>query len=100
MFVHHVYFWLKPSNTAEENQKFEKSVSSLKEIQSIKMVDIGKPASTNRPVIDTTYSYSLLLVFDSQDAHDQYQEHPIHLQFVADCSTLWDRVLIYDSETI
>jgi hypothetical protein len=100
MFVHHVFFWLKPSNTAEENQKFVKSLSSLQEIKSIHLVDIGKPAQTNRPVIDTTYSYSLLLVFDSLQAHDQYQEDPIHLQFVADCSTLWDRVLIYDSETI
>ncbi|MGV3641271.1 MAG: Dabb family protein [Adhaeribacter sp.] len=100
MFVHHVFFWLKPSNTAEENQKFEKSVSSLKTIKSVQQVDIGKPALTDRPVIDTTYSYSLLLIFDSLEQHDQYQVDPTHLQFVADCSTLWDRVLIYDSETI
>jgi hypothetical protein len=100
MFVHHVFFWLKPSNTSEEVQKFEKSVSSLKEIKSVKLADIGKPAVTDRPVIDTTYSYSLLLVFDSLAAHDEYQVDPVHLQFVADCSALWDRVLIYDSETI
>lgn len=100
MFVHHVFFWLKPGNTAAENQKFEKSVSSLKEIKSIKLVDIGKPAVTDREVIDNTYSYSLLLIFDSLEAHDAYQVDPIHLQFVADSSTLWDRVLIYDSETI
>ena len=100
MFVHHVFFWLKPSNTPEENQKFEKSVSTLKEIKSIKQVDIGKPALTDREVIDTTYSYSLLLIFDSLEAHDEYQVDPIHLQFVADSSTLWERVLIYDSESI
>jgi hypothetical protein len=100
MFVHHVFFWLKPSNTPEENQKFEKSLSSLKEIKSIKLVDIGKPAVTDREVIDTTYSYSELLIFDSLEAHDEYQVDPIHLQFIADCSNLWERVLIYDSETI
>lgn len=100
MFVHHVFFWLKASNTAEENQKFEKSVSTLKEIKSVKLADIGKPAVTNRAVIDASYSYSLLLIFDSLEAHDEYQVDPIHLQFVADCSTLWERVLIYDSETI
>jgi hypothetical protein len=100
MFVHHVFFWLKADNTAEENQKFERCVSSLKEVKSIKQVDIGKPAATDRPVIDTTYSYSLLLIFDSEKAHDEYQVDPIHLQFVADCSGLWERVQIYDSETI
>jgi hypothetical protein len=100
MFVHHVFFWLKASNTAEENQKFEKCVSSLKEIKSIKIVDIGKPAVTDRPVIDTTYSYSLLLIFDTLEAHDEYQVDPTHLQFVSDCSSLWERVLIYDSESI
>jgi hypothetical protein len=100
MFVHHVFFWLKPSNTAEENQKFERSLSTLKEIKSIKQVDIGKPAQTDRAVIDATYSYSELLIFDSEEAHDEYQEDPIHLQFIADCASLWERVLIYDSETI
>jgi hypothetical protein len=100
MFVHHVFFWLKPTNTAEENQHFEKCVSSLKEVKSVTQVDIGKPAVTDRPVIDATYSYSLLLIFDSLAAHDEYQVDPIHLQFVADCSTLWERVLIYDSQTI
>ena len=100
MFVHHVFFWLKPGNTPEEVKKFEASVSSLKSIQSVHMAEIGKPASTNRPVIDTTYSYSLLLIFKSMADHDAYQVDPTHLQFVKDCSHLWDRVQIYDSETI
>jgi hypothetical protein len=25
-----------------------------------------------------------------------YQEHPIHQKFVADCSHLWERVVVYD----
>jgi hypothetical protein len=44
MFVHHVFFWLKPANTTEDNQQFEAGVGSLKGIKSIKMAEIGKPA--------------------------------------------------------
>ena len=100
MFVHHVFFWLKSSNTPEEVNNFVTSVSTLKGITSVHMAEIGKPASTDRPVIDRTYSYSLLLMFNSLADHDAYQVDPIHLQFVADSSHLWDRVQIYDSESI
>jgi len=100
MFVHHVFFWLKPTCTPTEIQKFEASVSALKTINSVKMADVGKPAATNRPVIDTSYSYSLLLVFNTEADHDTYQVDPIHEKFVADCSTFWEKVLIYDSESL
>jgi len=100
MFVHHVFFWLKPTCTADEIQQFERCVSSLKNVTHVHTFDVGKPAVTDRPIIDRTYSYSLLLVFSSLEKHDAYQVDPIHLQFVADCSHLWDRVQIYDSESI
>ena len=100
MFVHHVFFWLKSSNTPEEVKNFVASVSTLKGIPSVHMAEIGKPATTDRPVIDTTYSYSLLLLFNSLADHDAYQVDPVHLQFVADSSHLWDRVQIYDSVSI
>ncbi|WP_026461740.1 Dabb family protein [Adhaeribacter aquaticus] len=100
MFVHHVFFWLKPDLATEDVQLFEKGVTSLKEVGIVKIADIGKPASTDRPVIDRSYSYSLLLVFDSLEDHDTYQVDPIHTKFVADCAHLWERVKIYDSETI
>jgi len=99
MFVHHVFFWLKSAGGPEEVKQFEKGVNSLKAIKSIKMAEIGVPASTDRPVIDRSYSYSLLLVFENLADHDAYQIDPIHTQFVADCAHLWDRVQIYDAET-
>ncbi|MDB5240049.1 MAG: stress responsive alpha-beta barrel protein, partial [Spirosoma sp.] len=30
-------------------------------------------------------------------AHDAYQVHPVHLEFVAECAHLWNRVQIYDA---
>jgi hypothetical protein len=100
MFIHHVFFWLKEALSEQDIKAFEKGVSSLLQIEHIKTGDVGKPASTNRPIIDTSYTYSLLLVFEDQAAHDRYQPHPVHEKFIQDCAHLWSRVLIYDSESI
>lgn len=100
MFVHHVYFWLKEDLGPNEIKKFEDTVKTLPAISHVKFGDVGKPASTNRPVIERSYSYSLLLVFESEEKHDSYQVDPTHLKFVETCSSLWSKVLIYDSETI
>ena len=100
MFVHHVFFWLKESLQASEISKFEETVSTLTSISHVMAGDVGKPAQTDRPVIDRSYSYSLLLQFENQEKHDQYQVDSTHLKFVETCSTFWEKVLIYDTETI
>ncbi len=97
MFVHHVLFWLKNPSSKEDYNKLLEGLNSLKSIDVVKTVQVGKPASTNRPVIDTSYQFSLLLIFDSLEDHDIYQDHPIHLEFVEKYSSLWSKVLIYDS---
>lgn len=100
MFVHHVFFWMKDDFTSDALTKFENGVTTLPLIELVKFGDVGKPASTNRPIIERSYSYSLLLVFENKSAHDEYQTHPEHLKFIEDCSDLWNKVLIYDSEAL
>ena len=100
MFVHHVVFWMNENITPDGFKTFEKGVSTLPTIDLVKFGNIGKPASTNRPIIERSYSYSLLLVFENKTAHDEYQTHPVHLKFIGNCSMLWSRVLIYDSESL
>ncbi|MBW8686181.1 Dabb family protein [Chitinophaga rhizophila] len=100
MFVHVVNFWLKPGLSEADIKQFEEGVQSLKAIESLVMFNVGKPAATDRPVIDKSYSYCELTVFNDEAGHDIYQQHPIHLAFVENCKHLWEKVLIYDSETI
>jgi hypothetical protein len=101
MLIHHVVFWLKPELKEEEIRQFEIGVKSLETIREhLVSAHVGKPAGTRRPVIDSTYSYVLMLVFENLAAHDAYQNHPVHVKFVADCSRYWEKVLIYDSESI
>jgi hypothetical protein len=98
MFVHAVFFWLKPDLTHAERDQFEKGVKSLLTIPSVVHGHVGPPASTDRPVIDRTYSYGLLTTFRDLDGHDAYQVAPVHLKFIEECKHLWTRVQIYDFE--
>jgi hypothetical protein len=50
--------------------------------------------------VDSSFSASEILFFDDVAGQDAYQEHPIHKQFVADCSHLWERVVVYDAVSV
>ena len=97
MFIHHVYFWLKPDANREELIAGLKSLTTL---ETIRQWHIGVPADTNRPVIDSRYSVSWLLQFDDAAGEAHYQDHPEHHRFVRECSHLWERVVVYDSVSV
>ena len=97
MFIHHVYFWLKNPDSAEDLAQLKEGLQKLTVIETIGMYQIGWPASTNRDVIDTTYSVSWMLMFDNLEDEEVYQHHPLHLKFVETCSHLWSKVIVYDS---
>ncbi len=97
LFVHHVYFWLKNPDSKEDRDKLVDGLRKLSKASTIKDFHIGQPASTNREVIDRSYSVSWLLFFDNQKDQDIYQTDPIHLKFVEECSGLWKKVVVYDS---
>jgi hypothetical protein len=101
LLVHHVFFWLKNPGSKEDLGKLIEGASSLKKIESLRMVKIGLPAgTTKRDVIDDSYSLSLLTIFDDVNGHDTYQDHPIHTKFVETYSPLWSKVVVYDSMDI
>lgn len=97
IFVHHVYFWLKNPSSEADKAKLLEGLEVLSKVPEIKMVHIGTPASTNRSVIERSYSVSWLLFFENLEQEEIYQKHPIHLKFVADYSHLWEKVIVYDS---
>lgn len=97
MFIHHVYFWLKNPASHEDRRQLIEGLEKLTKVKTIKMFHIGKPADTNRDVIDTSYSISWMLVFDNKDDEESYQVDPIHLNFVDTCKHLWQKVVVYDS---
>lgn len=98
VLVHHVFFWLKNPDSKEDLSKLLAGLQTLKKIETIKEIHIGVPASTEkRDVVDNSYHASELMFFDDLAGQKTYQDHPIHQKFIADCSHLWDRVVVYDS---
>ena len=96
--VHHVFFWLKNPNSKDDLEALLAGLRTLGKIESVRGIHIGVPAGTEqRSVVDSSYSASELLFFDDVAGQNAYQVHPIHEQFVADCSHLWERVVVYDS---
>jgi len=100
-FYHVVYFWLKDANDEAVKKTF---VSHLKDLTSgiseIQSAFIGSPAPTDRPVIDNTYTFSIVLAFNSQKDQDVYQTHPVHLKFIERAQNMWSKVQVYDSITV
>ncbi|MDO9087220.1 MAG: Dabb family protein [Anaerolineaceae bacterium] len=99
MHQHLVFFWLSDQLSVSERKNFEIELETLIKIPSVLTGYYGKPADTNRPVIDRSYSFGLMLGFQGMAEHDQYQIDPIHRAFVENNSHKWDKVLIYDIET-
>lgn len=96
--VHHVFFWLKNPDSKEDLAKLLAGLRTLTKIETVRGAHFGVPASTEkRDVVDNSYSASEILFFDDTAGQKTYQDHPIHKQFVADCSHLWQRVVVYDA---
>ena len=95
MFIHSVYFWLKPELTDDQRARFWAGVNSLTTIKSVRQGFVGTPAATDRPIIDRSYSCALLIVCDDEAGHEAYQVDPIHDRFREECGEFWSKVLIY-----
>lgn len=96
--MHHVFFWLKEPENKSHRKQFEKAMDDLLKVETIKMSHIGIPAATEeRGVVENSYTYSYMVLFDSLDDQNIYQKHPLHLKFIKDNSHLWNKVVVYDS---
>ncbi|GGW35349.1 Dabb family protein [Arenibacter certesii] len=100
-FVHTVYFWLKHPDNAEDRKAFETSLKKfLDHSQYAKTKFIGVPPKASRDVVDGSFTYSLVVTFESAEAQEKYQKEEPHLLFVKESSDLWTKVIVYDSTSI
>jgi hypothetical protein len=97
IFIHHVYFWLQNPASVEGRAKLIEGLTKLSKVKTIQRFHIGKPANTNRDVIDSSYSISWMLEFANDADQASYQTDPIHLNFVEECKHLWKKVVVYDT---
>ncbi len=97
IFLHHVFFWLNDTNSIEDRDKLVEGLTKLSAVKTINNFHIGKPADTNRDVIERGYAISWFVQFNNAADQASYQTDPIHLKFIEECKHLWSKVTVYDS---
>ena len=99
MFSHVVIFWTHPDKPEAPAALIAGAEKYLKPIPGVLTFNIGRMARSQRPVVDQSYQVALNIVFPTQQAQDDYQVHPLHLEFVEkvfkpNCA----KVVVYDFE--
>jgi hypothetical protein len=99
MFSHIVIFWTDPTKPNAVEDLLAGAEKYLRPIPGVLHFHVGKMASSHRPVVDQSYQVALNLVFPSKQAQDDYQVHPMHLEFVEKAfKPNCQKVVIYDFE--
>jgi len=99
MFSHVVIFWTKPGNANAAADLIAGAEKYLRPIPLIRSFHVGKMVPSHRAVVDQSYQVALNLGFDSKKAEEEYQVHPMHLDFVEKVfKPNCERAVIYDFE--
>lgn len=99
MFSHVVIFWTKPEVPNAADELLAGMQKLLKPIPGVLTFHAGKMVGSPRPVVDQSYQVALNLVFADKQAQDDYQVHPLHVEFVNNVfKKTCQKVVIYDFE--
>lgn len=96
-FTHHVLFFLKDPESTADRDALMAGMKKLAAISAIRQFQIGLPVPSERSVVDSSWSVSMLTFFDGAADEETYQNHPVHLEFIENCKHLWERVVVFDA---
>ena len=98
-FSHVVIFWTDPANPKAADELIAGARKYLAPLPGIVHFHVGKMAPSHRPVVEQSYQVALNVVFDSKKSQDDYQVHPLHLEFVEKVfKPVSKKVVVYDFE--
>jgi hypothetical protein len=98
MLVHGVYFTLKDKSEAAKKEFIGLCEQYLTRHEGTAHFAVGaRGEEFNREVNDQDFDIGLYVVFESKAAHDKYQDHPRHLEFIAKGREKWESVRVFDS---
>jgi heme-degrading monooxygenase HmoA len=96
--AHDVYFTLRDASPEARQKLVDACRKHLTGHEGTVFFAAGVRATEmTRDVNDKAYDVSLHVYFRDQAAHDAYQEHPRHRQFIAEMSGNWTTVRVFDS---
>jgi hypothetical protein len=99
MLGHMVYFTLKDKSPAA----IDNMVAACKKYLTGHPGTVFFAAGTlipdlARPVNQLDFDVALQVVFQDRAAHDAYQVHPRHVQFIEENKAGWERVRVFDAD--
>ena len=96
--AHMVYFQLKDASAAERDKLVAACKKYLDGHEGTVYFSAGTLAEDfKREVNVRDWDVALHLVFKDRAAHDRYQEHPRHLQFIEENKANWKQVRVFDA---
>lgn len=95
---HVVLFWLKNKGNATERAKIIKTAKDFRgKIPGILAMSVGEPLPSTRPVVDSSYDVGLVIRFESKEALDAYEKHPVHEKAVKEIlKPLAAKIVVHD----
>ncbi len=97
MIDHIVVIWLKPDTTKAIADTIFSEAKDLANIDGVVGLRVGEPLPTDRPVVDTSYTFALSMRFETRETMETYLKCDAHQSFLADhLRPALKRVIVYD----
>jgi hypothetical protein len=98
MLAHSVFFSLNDRSDAAVRKMLDACRNYLSSHPGTVFFGCGTPnQELTRPVNDRDFDVALHLVFESVQAHDAYQDAPLHHQFISENKPNWKLVRVFDA---
>ncbi len=99
MIGHMVYFTLKDKSKASVGAMLAACHKYLNGHPGTAFFGVGTLVSDlSREVNDREFDVALQVVFATREAHDAYQVHERHTQFIAENRSNWAKVRVFDAD--
>ncbi len=97
--AHMVYFTLKDNSPEAVEKLLAGCREHLAGHPGQRLFAVGtRTSDLTREVNDQQFDVALQIVFESREAHDVYQTHARHLQFIAQHRDSWKTVRVFDAD--
>ncbi len=99
MLSHVVCFKLKDNSPSGIERQLAACRKYLTDHSGVQFFALGvRTPDLLREVNDRDFDVQLNVIFKSRAAHDQYQVHPRHLQFIEENKPHWAGVRVFDAD--
>ena len=94
---HVVLMWQKRPGNASDRAALLAACTDLRVIPGIKFLDTGTALASERPVVDDSFDFGLIVRFDSAESLHSYEKNPLHLKKIDQIlKPLTRRIQVYD----